>query len=208
MSNDVRLHDEPALPGAVAIGQAMRWLKTRERKMLLIAVGIQVVVLLGMITSHAIPLLFGQTVLVRVIPVDPRDFFRGDYVILSYDFSRVPPRGIDGLPNHHAGNGWQEQQGQTVYAWLVLEDDGRHWRAERISTKRPERGPYLRGRISGWGQIKYGIEAYYVQEGRGLEYEQAILSQQLSAELAIGPNGTAKLRALHIEKADAGNQRR
>ena len=44
-----------------------------------------------MIALRAIPLLTGQTVLVKVVPVDPRELFRGDYVQLSYDFSRVPP---------------------------------------------------------------------------------------------------------------------
>lgn len=34
----------------------------------------------------------GQTVMLKIIPVDPRNLFRGDYVILSYGFSlELPP---------------------------------------------------------------------------------------------------------------------
>jgi uncharacterized membrane-anchored protein len=58
---------------------------------------LQLVILVGMIAVRAIPLVTGQIVLVKVQPVDPRDLFRGDYVILSYDFSRISPEGIEGL---------------------------------------------------------------------------------------------------------------
>jgi len=40
-------------------------------------------VLGGMIALHAAPLWFGETVLLKVEPVDPRGLMRGDYVILS-----------------------------------------------------------------------------------------------------------------------------
>jgi uncharacterized membrane-anchored protein len=43
----------------------------------------QLVVLGGMIALHAAPLWFGETVLLKVEPVDPRGLMRGDYVILS-----------------------------------------------------------------------------------------------------------------------------
>jgi uncharacterized membrane-anchored protein len=176
----------------------MAWIKDRERLVLLVAAAFQVILLLAMIGLRLMPLVSGDTILVRVVPVDPRDLFRGDYVILSYDFNRVPPGGIEGLQ----GPGWQherEWQGRTVYVTLVLEPDGKHWRAERFSIHQPAGSTYLRGRIAGPGRIEYGIESYYVQEGKGRAYEQAIRSRRLSAEIAVTADGQAGLRGLRIE---------
>ena len=78
--------------------RALGWMKRREFWVLVFAVGLQVAVLGAMIVHQARPLVTGDTILLRVVPVDPRDLFRGDYVILSYDFSRVSPGSIVGLP--------------------------------------------------------------------------------------------------------------
>jgi uncharacterized membrane-anchored protein len=67
------------------------WLKARERGVLIAAAAFQVLFLVGMIAERAAPLRSGRTVLLRVVPVDPRDLLRGDYVTLSYEISRVPP---------------------------------------------------------------------------------------------------------------------
>jgi uncharacterized membrane-anchored protein len=52
-------------------------------------------ILVGMLVSHAWPLWTGEFIYVRVpYPVDPRAPFRGDYVILGYEFdnfSLLPP---------------------------------------------------------------------------------------------------------------------
>jgi len=77
--------------------------------------------------------------------------------------------------------------------------DGRHWRADKFSTTCPASGKYLRGTITGYNRIECGIESYYVQEGTGRKYEQAIRSQKLSAEVAVTSDGQATLRALRIE---------
>jgi len=180
----------PAWPAGV-----VRWLKSRERKIVAAAVGFQLVTLLAMIALHSMPLLFGDTVLLRVVPVDPRDLFRGDYVILSYEFSRTPPSTIEGLRDIRSS----ELEGRNVYVSLVPESDGKHWRADKLSIHPPDAGTYIRGRIAGHNRLQFGIEAYYLQEGRGREYEQAIREQRLSAEIAVTSGGRAALRGLRIE---------
>ena len=185
------------------VDRAMIWLKGRERAFLIVGVVAQLVVLLSMIATHAATLAFGETVFVRVVPVDPRDLFRGDYVILSYEFSRIPPGGIEGLPSSGDYNVWRENQGRTVYVTLVPEGDGKHMKAGRFSVEKPEEGPFLRGRIAGWNQIEYGIEAFFVQEGQGLDYEKAVRDRTLSAELAVTSGGKAALKRLHIAETPA-----
>src|SRR3954465_3838106 len=98
------------------------WLKARERKVMLMTVAAQLTILVAMIAMRALPLLTGQTVLVRVVPVDPRDLFRGDYVILSYEFSRMPPQGVEGISEVQRRGGSKE--GRTVYVPLVPDSDG------------------------------------------------------------------------------------
>jgi uncharacterized membrane-anchored protein len=174
------------------------WLKARERKVLLVTAAAQLVILVGMIALRAIPLMTGQTVLVRVQPVDPRDLFRGDYVILSYDFSRVPREGIEGLSENESAS-WSKLEGRTVYVPLVPDSNGVHMRAGKVTMEKPAAGLFLKGRMKRYGSLEFGIEAYYVQEGSGLRYEQAIRDRQLTAELAVTSSGQAALKGLRVE---------
>ena len=64
---------------------------------------------------------------------------------------------------------------------------------------KPATGPFLKGQMPRYGPIQFGIEAYYVQEGTGHGYEQAIRNRKLSAELAVTSSGQAALRGLRIE---------
>jgi uncharacterized membrane-anchored protein len=181
--------------------KVLGWLKARERKVLLVTVVAQLLILVGMIAARAVPLVTGQTVLVRVVPVDPRDLFRGDYVRLSYDFSRVPPQGVEGLSAIHSRSKRSLGEGRTVYVPLVADSDQVHWRAEKVTVVKPAAGPFLRGQMSSHGSLEFGIEAYYLQEGTGHRYEHAIRDRKLSAELAITSSGQAALKGLRIESA-------
>jgi uncharacterized membrane-anchored protein len=184
--------------GPALVDRTIHWLKGRERNALIVAAALQILVLLAMIVARAAPLVFGETVLLRVVPVDPRDLFRGDYVILSYEFTRVPPTGIEGLPLM-ALQQRGEFQGRTVYVWLSPAADGRHMESTKCSIYPPPSGKYLRGTLADWGRLEFGIESYYVQEGKGRAYEQAMRNRRLSAEVALSADGTATLRGLRIE---------
>jgi uncharacterized membrane-anchored protein len=174
------------------------WLKARERKVLKVTVAAQLVILVGMIALRAMPLVTGQTVLVRVVPVDPRDLFRGDYVILSYEFSRVPAEAVEGLSSAERGKR-SKWEGRTVYVPLVPDSNRVHWRAEKVTVVKPAASLFLKGQMRSHGSVEFGIEAYYLQEGTGRVYEQAIRDRKLSAELAVTSSGQAALRALRIE---------
>jgi uncharacterized membrane-anchored protein len=187
------------MPEAIVrpVNNLLAWLKARERKVLLVTVVVQIVILLGMIALRALPLLTGKTVLVRVQPVDPRDLFRGDYVILSYPFSRTSPETIDGLSADERGG--RKLDGRTVYVPLVPDSVPGHWRAEKATVVKPVSGLFLKGQMERYGSVKFGIESYYVQEDGGHLYEQAIRARKLSAELAVTSSGQAALRGLKIE---------
>ena len=180
------------------VGPLVDWFKTRERAWLLIGAAAQIFVLLGMIGLQSIPFLRGQTVLLRVQPVDPRDLFRGDYVILGYDFSRLPANAIPGLPAQN-GNASDRLQGRTVYVSLVPEADGLHYRGGGYSLAPPASGLFLRGTLNGWNRIDFGIDRYYVQEGTGHKYEEALRNRHLWAEVVVGADGQAAVEGLKIQ---------
>jgi uncharacterized membrane-anchored protein len=183
-------------PGPLStLGKLVKAVKGRERWILAIGVALQLAVLLFMTAKGTLILVRGDVYFIRVQPVDPRDLMRGDYVILSYEFSR--------LPHDHRMDfaaGMEERRNQPIYVSLVKEDDGKHWRASRFSLRKPDTGPFLRGTLNQRGLLEFGIEQYFVQEGKGLEYENAIRSRRLSSEIAITADGSAAMRALHIDE--------
>jgi len=195
MPDDAVFHAADAAAEPKWPHQLLTWLRAREVFILGVAVAFQVALLLQMIAQRTAPLIHGQTVLLRVVPVDPRDMFRGDYVVLSYAFSRVPSAGIAGLPSHQR----HEWTGRTVFVSLVPEGDGKHWRADRFSTNRPTEGVYLCGTVTHHDRIVFGIESFYVQEGTGRKYEQAIGAGKVAAEVAVAPDGRAGLKNLRID---------
>ena len=163
---------------------------------LLASLGLQLTILLVMIASQLISIANSQSVLLRVIPVDPRDLFRGEYVILGYDFSRLPDELTDELTEAVlSGNPIAD----TIYVTLEPEPDSRHYRARHYGFTKPDEGLFIRGRIKTPFMIEYGIESFFVQEGRGMEYEQAIREKSLSAEVLIDASGHAMLKGLVVE---------
>ncbi len=149
------------------------------------AVVLQLFVLVAMILGRTVPYLGARTVLLKVEPVDPRDLLRGDYVTLGYDISRTP------LGKYDAG--------QSVYVTLVPEADGRHHHAGEFLGEPPASGVFIRGTAQGNGRVTYGIESYYVQEGTGHDYEDAVRNRRLWAEVALDGRGNPALRRLVIE---------
>ena len=151
-----------------------------------------------MIAVQAAPLVFGETILLHVTPVYPFDAFRGDYVMLNYDINRLAAPGREAAP-WTPRDGWTDAMlNRPVYVTLEPDADGKHWHVGKTSLQCPADGKYIRGRYTGdYRQpVQFGIEAYYVQEGKGMEWERLRNSRKLSAEIALAPWGQAKLRKL------------
>ena len=110
-----------------------------------------------------------NTVLLETMPVDPRDFLRGDYVILNYKISSIPAAWIQRTPQ-------QNLQNQTVYVTLEKRGKFHEATAASLTPHPPAPGQYIaRGTIeNSWNfrgqasvRVNYGIERYYVKEGTG-----------------------------------------
>ena len=131
----------------------------------------------------------GTTIRVLTAPVDPRDLFRGDYVILRYEFSDA-----------HA-IGFRDSHTSDQVIFVTMKQEGELWRATGASRTRPKEGVFLRGTIKPNGTIVYGIESYFVQEGTGKAIEDAMRQNRESVivELVVAPDGKASIKAVHVE---------
>ena len=143
---------------------------------------------------------YGRTVYLRTAPVDPRDAFRGDYVRLDYEAGHVRTNLCrDVLPTAAQG---RVRRGTEVYAGLRLREDGTA-DVQSLTTTRPETGLFLHGRTDNYYSgrqvpVRYGVEAYFVQQGQGSELERARprdgVQVPLEMELAVSPSGTAVIK--------------
>ena len=107
---DRRRHRQPAGLGRLQVASAQSAdgsrRMTASRKILLslaIVALAQTGVLAAMVIDRVRLLTSGREITLPIVPVDPRDLFRGEYVRLGYDIGRVPARLLDGpRPRHNA----------------------------------------------------------------------------------------------------------
>src|SRR5919107_4422389 len=123
-----------------------------------VLVALQALVPVAMAGLREADVLFGQHVLLRVEPADPRDPFRGQYVALRYSIGSIY------LPTGSAS-------GARVYVPLHREGDA--WTGTFATTLRPDGGTYIRGRVRD-GRIEFGIEQYYADEDEARELGEAL----------------------------------
>jgi uncharacterized membrane-anchored protein len=143
----------------------------------------------------------GREIRAAVVPVDPRDVFRGDYVVLGFGFSG---RNDIALPEG-------AREGDAVHV-LLKRQGPTEWSLASVSFVQPETATQDEiavkaivenvrpGRSDGGGAVlgglRYGIERFYVPEGEGGEIEGLVRDQRVVAVLAVGPDGRMALKGL------------
>ncbi|MDK1492277.1 GDYXXLXY domain-containing protein [Sinorhizobium sp. 7-81] len=167
---------------------------------------LQTAVLGYMIESRASILRNGKDVLLRSAPVDPRDLLRGDYVILTYDISRISPDIVaGGLP--------EETTRAVLFVRLREQADG-FWGpveasfgplAQTTDSVVIRSLPFsyypLLGAPPQTLQPNYGIERYYVPEGEGRVLETARDAHALSVNVRVNTDGRAQIRQVSVNGA-------
>ena len=124
--------------------------------------------------------LSARPVLVRCLPVDPRDLLRGDYIILRYEISRV-------LPDETNTPIVAEPDGPV---FVSLKEEAGFWVIKAIGKAAPDDDSvFLRAERRG-RELIYGLERFYVPEGKGNP------PQPSTVELAVRPDGRAQIKRL------------
>jgi uncharacterized membrane-anchored protein len=198
--------------------------KTRGLWAIALPLLIQTILIVSVPFHAAIATLMGETVILRTVPVDPYDPFRGYYTTLQYDISQ---RGVLSTLE-----GWQEirsdlepspaakllRPGKSFYVVLAKPEDAAistdvtpsaPWQPIAVSQQRPSDLPANQIALKGTyrsDRIVYGMERYYLPEAKRLELESRIRQAQtaeeqprLMVEVRIGPLGKSVPIALWLQ---------
>ena len=160
----------------------------------------QLVILSGLSGKGLVPRITSDRVRFEVIPVDPRDMMRGEYITIGYEFSRLPEDVtlIDERIKSYKTKTNFNQKSIDVYVTLKFNLKEDIYNGVFFGSTPPTKGRYLRGKLNSNNRIEFGIEAFYLQEGKGQIYEQAIREKKLVAEVYLAPDGSAQMKKVHI----------
>jgi uncharacterized membrane-anchored protein len=188
---------------AALLRDVAAFIRTRVVLMLAIVALVQTGVLAGMVIDRTRLLKSGREITLPIVPVDPRDLFKGEYVRLGYEAGNVPVRLLEGPPPT-----------RNAAFYVVLEKkDGGAWQPVKMSRSMPsETSPdriVLKAR-SMWGwpqsysanamiQVRYGIESYFVTQGEGPRLEQLARDKKLAALVAVDRSGNAAIKGIFID---------
>jgi uncharacterized membrane-anchored protein len=153
----------------------------------------QTAVLAYMVIDRVTLLRTGREIILPIVPVDPRDLFRGEYVRLSYGISTIPMAQVDGSPS---------QRNEVLYIVAEKKAGDEAWQAVRAARTFPgDLNPdqvVLKGRVNGT-TVRYGIESYFVPEGEGSRLEALARNRKLAALVTMDKAGNAAIKGLIID---------
>ncbi len=169
----------------------------------------------AIIVNRAMLLTHGREIVLNVVPVDPRDLLRGDYVRLNYGISQVPTPLVEAF----------EHRGASKTIYVTLERQGQAqtgtWVPVAASPEQPaapetENRIVLKGTLDWpWAwlasnaayfnppalHVKYGIESYFVPENTGGDLEKATRTGAVKAVVSVGRDGAAAIKGLIVNGA-------
>lgn len=158
------------------------------KKQAFIIIFLWLILISGLVLTQEFTLLTGKEILLKTIPVDPRDILRGDYVILNYEIAQIPKETF--------------AYNSTIYMSLGTDDNNVGY-VENISYNKPSNNLYLKGKVAECNTIvpilksgrcvNFGIESYFVKEGAGKILENDLRNGAL-VKVVIDKNGNAKVK--------------
>jgi uncharacterized membrane-anchored protein len=164
---------------------------------LAIVAAAQTGVLAAMVIDRITLLKTGREITLPIVPVDPRDLFRGEYVRLGYEISNVPAMLLVGpAPARNAPN-YVTIQKNPQGGWTPVKVTAampNETNPDRIVLKARSRLPFP---ASTW--VRYGIESYFVPEGQGRRLEDLARDKKMAARVAVDSGGNAAIKGLIID---------
>jgi uncharacterized membrane-anchored protein len=166
-------------------------MKVKPRLWFILIVLFQVLILVGWTGYNEISIATGKTVILQTGPVDPFDPFRGEYVQLRYDITNLI--NIPGISTLENGD----------KAYVRLEQNGEVWEATAVSkAKDGNWDVFIAGEVdnvfNNQASVTYGIEAYFVPQGKGMEIQNA---RDIKVRVVINGSGQAFIKGLIVDGA-------
>ena len=164
-----------------------------DRKIFVKAMLVPAIILLGFIGYNYYTLTQGHEILLKTVPVDPRDLFRGDYVNLRYEISTID---LSRTPYDMPFN-----SGEDVFAILTKGD--KFWSVTRVahySQPLQRNEVCIKGKVASSYEnrinVDWGIESYFVPEGKGRDIEREI--RDVSVLVSVDRTCRALIKELYI----------
>lgn len=157
----------------------------KSLKWFIVALLVPVFILTTLLIKPVQTKMIGTEIQLATVPVDPRDLFYGDYVILDLEIELVELDLLDADLKEKVTNTYY---GVTFPVYVSLEEgDAGIYEVISVSETKPE-GLFIKGKLtpyvyddSQWNpnvpkkpyvMISYGMDRFYVEEGTGLELER------------------------------------
>lgn len=175
--------------------------KLPVRKLVIVAIAAQILVLAYMAGKREYIQATGDRIYLRSAPIDPRDPFRGDFVRLRYNINNIHQNSYRGIAEFE-----DLSEGAVLYA--VLKSGYQDvFTFDYLTDRKPHGEIFIKGRLNRdwsfsplWGEnqvnVKYGIEQYFVQQGKGKDMEAKLgergtLQIPVEMRISLGRDGTA-----------------
>ncbi|MEG2074967.1 MAG: GDYXXLXY domain-containing protein, partial [Victivallaceae bacterium] len=133
---------------------------------------------------------YGQSYKFRIYGYDPRDIFRGNYLLFNFE------------------NWWElaaacreanYEKGETLY-WIITTDEKSNISSfSRVTKELPQQGAYIKVKYNGWG-IDPPFDRFFINEKRAAaaekDFQAAVRRKEAYAKISIY-NGFAVLENIY-----------
>ena len=172
-----------------------------------ISILIPVLILLGMTILPLMTIISGEEITLQTRPVDPRDIFKGDYVILSYEIEEIDLNKVEeDLKMKLTSSSFPYNK--DLYVLLKMENGV--YVVDKVTQSKPRgTSTYMKAKYRYISKdrfmevseeamliVSYSIDRYFVPENTGTELEEAARKGELVARVKI-LNGYALLSEIY-----------
>lgn len=176
------------------------WSRLTTRAGALAAVAALQLAVLGFMVADRVRIVkTGREIVLPIVPVDPRDLFKGDYVRLGYPISTIPATARKGEGLDDAKEAFVTIEQGADQSWSVVEIDKTYPKTTAANQVVLHARQASRWGSNGWRSVRYGIERYYVPEGKGGDLEKLAREKKLAVMVAVDKRGNAVITGLSSE---------
>lgn len=144
---------------------------------LIVVICLILIVISSFILYNQWPFMTGKKLILATQPVDPFDPFRGQYMTINYEISIISD--VEGF-----------NEGDSVYVTLKEDEQG-IWRKESVSKLNPDKGDFIKGKVTSVYEnrisVEYGIEQFF------FERHAELPTRNITIEAIVANSGRAKL---------------
>lgn len=183
----------------------------QKKQILFLIITLQVLILMGVFIKAFYPLWVGEEVKFKVLPRDPRDIFRGNYVDLNYSFNLL---NLLSLPNDVDKKG-NYRYGDKFYVEIAKQGDFYEpvgvWQNPPNDKKFIEvifQDIYSYDSLTNNMNVKAGIESYFTEKENAEKLDRinaANDSAQVVVNVMLASNGKARIKTVELQSIPRKN---